>query len=295
MTAVPEESSALYCPTCSYDLRYTTEPRCPECGSPFDRKELAVSRIPWTHRKTLGTFGAWRGTLGLAIRPSQRLGQEIAFPIDGRTAGRFRWLNVLLAALLLAAGNAVLFPFLDPDLFRIHISYTYDVPGLALARIVSPAFALIDNPGRLFIVPIVALVTFAALSWWTPFLVWVTARSSPARPRAAALSHYLSAWFPMAVVAFFLDLGILVVIRDKSGDPSTAGIIAFVVFNVVVLCTWWFAHILLYGHATNAGILRAAIFAILHPVGTFFLFYVVSIATLLLLGLLALMVVSVTT
>jgi hypothetical protein len=26
----------MYCKHCLYDLRYVSEPRCPECGKPFD-------------------------------------------------------------------------------------------------------------------------------------------------------------------------------------------------------------------------------------------------------------------
>jgi hypothetical protein len=43
MNVAPEPvvlSEALHCPLCGYDLRATTEPRCPECGYAFDLGEL---------------------------------------------------------------------------------------------------------------------------------------------------------------------------------------------------------------------------------------------------------------
>ena len=120
MTPAPEDPPALFCPSCTYDLRYTTDPRCPECGTPFDRSQLAVSRIPWVHRKqkSLGTFKAWRKTFLLTLRHPTHLAREIALPVDARAASQFRWLNVLIATGLLAAATPILYPFTDPRSFR---------------------------------------------------------------------------------------------------------------------------------------------------------------------------------
>ncbi len=38
--ANPPQSEGLFCPNCEYDLTGLTEPRCPECGEPFDNEEL---------------------------------------------------------------------------------------------------------------------------------------------------------------------------------------------------------------------------------------------------------------
>lgn len=38
--AISSLDQALLCPLCEYDLRATTEPRCPECGYQFDLEEL---------------------------------------------------------------------------------------------------------------------------------------------------------------------------------------------------------------------------------------------------------------
>ncbi len=35
---------SLCCPRCGYDLRGLPEPRCPECGEPFDPAELERHR-----------------------------------------------------------------------------------------------------------------------------------------------------------------------------------------------------------------------------------------------------------
>ena len=155
--------------------------------------------------KSLGLFKAWLRTTLLVIRPSQRLAHEVALPIDPVAASRFRWLNVLLATLLLAAGNAAVYPFLDPDILRIHINFTYDAPQLAPTRILSPAFALIDGPTRLFALPITAFTTLAALAWWTPFLFWITAANTPARPRAPLSATISPRGIPIAVLVYFAN------------------------------------------------------------------------------------------
>ncbi|MFH1110781.1 MAG: hypothetical protein V1790_16525 [Planctomycetota bacterium] len=35
------------CVYCAYDLRGLVDPRCPECGMPFDRARLAQQAKPW--------------------------------------------------------------------------------------------------------------------------------------------------------------------------------------------------------------------------------------------------------
>ena len=43
-----------FCPDCGYDLRGISSDRCPECGHAVDPTSLAISIIPWTHRRSLG-------------------------------------------------------------------------------------------------------------------------------------------------------------------------------------------------------------------------------------------------
>ena len=303
MTSPAENPPALFCPTCTYDLRYTTEPRCPECGTPFDRNDLATSRIPWIHRKqkSLGLFKAWLRTTLLVIRPSQRLAHEVALPIDPVAASRFRWLNVLLATLLLAAGNAAVYPFLDPDILRIHINSHLRCPPTRPPHLpLSRACPAHRRPhAYLFALPITAFTTaLAALAWWSPFLFWITAAITPASPRAAALSYYLSAWLPIAVLVYFANPAILLSLRDHLGEPSTLAIVSVIILDVFTLFTCWIANTLLYARSTNPGIVRTTLFR--HPPPPrhhLLLFYAVSPLSppSFLLGLLALILASLTT
>ena len=88
---------------------------------------------------------------------------------------------------------------------------------------------------------------------------------------------------------------ILLSLRDHLGEPSTLAIVSVIILDVFTLFTCWIANTLLYARSTNPGIVRTTLFVILHPLGTIFLFYAVSIATLFLLGLLALILASLTT
>ncbi len=40
----PEDVLPVWCMQCGYELRALPEPRCPECGTPFDRGELLVEQ-----------------------------------------------------------------------------------------------------------------------------------------------------------------------------------------------------------------------------------------------------------
>jgi len=63
----PEHDFPVHCPECGYLLRALPEPRCPECGRPFDRGRLLVEKyvggngVP-PHRKK-GAF--WWGWIGV--------------------------------------------------------------------------------------------------------------------------------------------------------------------------------------------------------------------------------------
>ncbi len=41
-TSFPEDEFPIFCMICDYELRGLPEPRCPECGTPFDRGRLLV-------------------------------------------------------------------------------------------------------------------------------------------------------------------------------------------------------------------------------------------------------------
>ncbi len=116
------EGTALYCPACGYDLRHTEEPRCPECGSAFDRNTLIVSRIPWVHRRELGRVTAWWRTMTLAIFSPNKLAQEVALPVSWVDASRFRWVTIWGVSIGIATISSVLYRWADLTSFRVDCS-----------------------------------------------------------------------------------------------------------------------------------------------------------------------------
>jgi hypothetical protein len=101
-----------HCEQCGYDLRALTEPRCPECGKPFDPAAAPVPNIPWLHRQVIGTFPAYWETVLLATFLPVKFAHEIwgASRVQTWDAGRFRRTIVAQAVvstvLFVAAGIA---------------------------------------------------------------------------------------------------------------------------------------------------------------------------------------------
>ena len=123
--AVPADQDA-FCIHCQYNLRGLTEPRCPECGKPFDPAALNTSLIPWVHRRGIGRFRAfWRTIWRVTFSPRRLLLPEVARPARFRDGRNFRWftLAALLAGLYLVAGAAAIF-LCDTSGLNSSISYT---------------------------------------------------------------------------------------------------------------------------------------------------------------------------
>lgn len=96
------------CPECGYSLRGISSDQCPECGLAIDWATLSVSRLPWTHRRTIGRWRAyWRTDLLAILRP-RKLAEEMNRPVSFRDAQRFRHVTVFLGWVPLAASAAAI-------------------------------------------------------------------------------------------------------------------------------------------------------------------------------------------
>ncbi len=241
-------------PTCTYDLRYTTEPRCPECRLPLRPLPTRHLRIPLDPPKTKippAHSKAWAcpnppplPPPPLPPRPRSRLSPSTPAALPPAS----RWFNVLLALTLLfaAIGLALQYPFFDPDHLRIRINYFHGRhPQLALTglRMLSPAFRPHRRPLHPpHLPPRPAFAIAAALSWWTPFCFWILGKSNSLRHRAAPLSLYFSAWLLVATIILLLNIASLTFIHDIDiGDPlhprtARHTLILSIPFT---LLTWW--------------------------------------------------------
>ena len=105
------DDDSRHCGNCGYDLRGIGEPRCPECGTPFDPSRPAVAVVPWFHRRAIGNAAAvWRTWRLVAWRPG-RLGAEVWLDseLHARDATRFRWICVTVASISAALSLMMLF------------------------------------------------------------------------------------------------------------------------------------------------------------------------------------------
>ena len=98
--SVPAASAGeeFFCPSCGYSLRGISSDRCPECGLPIDRSQLAESQIPWSHRRRIGRFRAYWRTVWFCTFHRRRLADQVARPLSYSDAQRFRFVTVAIIA-----------------------------------------------------------------------------------------------------------------------------------------------------------------------------------------------------
>jgi hypothetical protein len=95
------EAEGLLCPRCGYDLRATTEKRCPECGEEIDRAGLGVSNFPWAHRGEIGWVWGYLKTVLLVTIDHPSIRHEGAKRQDSRSARMFEAISFALVAVVL--------------------------------------------------------------------------------------------------------------------------------------------------------------------------------------------------
>ena len=102
------------CAACGYDLRGLAQPRCPECGLAFDRRDL-LAEVPWLYRAAMGTWDAFAGTVRLVLLHPARLADQCdrSVYVEPAATHSFRRACLAVAAASLAT-VAVLHVF--PDL-----------------------------------------------------------------------------------------------------------------------------------------------------------------------------------
>ncbi|MGB1126372.1 MAG: hypothetical protein ACPG4Q_14305 [Phycisphaeraceae bacterium] len=62
----------VYCPVCDYNLHGLDDGNCPECGTPFEREKLKLSRVgrKETFKDVVGTLLGWPFMVWLAVVPA---------------------------------------------------------------------------------------------------------------------------------------------------------------------------------------------------------------------------------
>jgi hypothetical protein len=227
MTTPSPQHDALHCQACGYNLFGIESPNCPECGLIIDRTRLGESKIPWTHRKHIGIFRAFRRTGSLAIFHPQKLAEEINHPVSYADAQSFRMICISVGTLSLTI-PAILFAFFHNN----------------------SAITVIDRiAGCALIIPSTFLFFLAATG--LPALFFRPASLPILRQnRAVALSYYSAAPLTFLFVPVLIDIIIMLLLHflpnlDRSmALLATIGMIAFYMPPLLVFYLVFIAAIL---------------------------------------------------
>ena len=202
MPDAPTEAEELFCPACGYDLRGTSSDRCSECGEVINRDNLAVSRLPWTHRRHLGCVRAWWRTVLLVTFKPKSLAAEVARPVSLPDARRFRIITALLVGMLMAIilAGVILLIGGTGMLALLHLYNLTNArwPGWTLDLV------LPWNVGVFFlpVLPIGVVITFILIGG-VAHLIFRRRDMPPERQeRAAAIGEYTSGmliWLPLPI------------------------------------------------------------------------------------------------
>ncbi len=180
----------VYCHECGYNLRGIETTRCPECGKESPALQNADPRIPWIHRKSIGSVRAFLKTVLFATFSPRKLSEDVYLQIDFRDAQRFRWWTIGVAMFWVVTSTVLFFAAGPYDLYLGHIVND-------LYQMVWPC-----------VVANILILLYMILATGVPSLFF-DYRDIPVnlRNNAIALSYYCIApltWWPLPVVVSIL-------------------------------------------------------------------------------------------
>lgn len=191
-------STDLFCPYCGYNLRGTDSSRCTECGRCVSLADLSTSRIPWTHRKSVGRVRAFLRTINMATFHSPQLAESFHADLTWKDGRRFRLICILplaLTAIILLLANR-----------------GWEFLGLALSLVVGRPAGKIDNwvlqlgvPwyfGMLYwlVIVLTVLAFFLALSMLPVRLASFVRYPASLRDSALGAAQYVAGALPGGIV-----------------------------------------------------------------------------------------------
>ena len=248
---VPAEYD-VFCERCGYSLVGLVGDRCPECGANFDAGELPFARVPWLHRRRIGTFRAYRQTVAQVLRRPGAFAAELCRPvrISAHDAERFRVRTVYLAAT-----SAVL----------VALAVMW-INGELMQSWRSGPRPLGENILWLLILWLASCL-FLWMATDMPVFIW-KGLPSLAPTELAPLHHYAAAPLALAPV-----VGLLAVVAPTLAWVSNVPAEWFYILNlaaVVILVVWviscWMTPLILMRRATGCGFGRVALLGLYLPV-----------------------------
>ncbi len=213
MSQVPSESPVVpptaptiapSCPACGYSLRALESERCPECGLALTAEMRVASAIPWEHRRTIGAWRAYWGTVSLVMFRPREFYAALERPVAYRAARGF-WLRTV-------AGTSLLLIFAALAL----------IDAIFRSVIPSGPVTLTLLVGFLASLPISVLLGTGAFTYDCHPPV----RSIAEQNRAIGLGYYQSAAMWVFSAAMLLASLTLWATRDATG-PTIVGVLIF--------------------------------------------------------------------
>jgi hypothetical protein len=279
---VPSEGAAsddvdLFCPGCGYHLRGIEGiDCCPECGLAIDRTGVALSQIPWAHRRHIGRFRAYWRTVWLASLNPRKLAAESARRVGYRDAQRFRMITAVLAAAPIIAGVTAAF-VLSRSAGMFTVLMPSAIPGWAMYGNPTPSLdVLIPWEAGMTLYPMAPLavlllcilITGVHTYWFHPRRLPVVRQN-----RAVALAYYACAPLalsPVPVLLFAAVTGMNLAGLDDSAKESWVVVrilaIAFVLTTLAVITLTWRSMMTLLSRTTQSGVGRLLVAGALIPV-----------------------------
>lgn len=246
---VPEEYD-VFCHACGYSLIGLTGERCPECGRPFEPGELPYARVPWLHRRRIGCWPAYWGTVRQVVWRPRAFAEELCRPvrISADDAKRFRRLTVYVAATSIVTAVIVV-TWLNGALAVMWRTWR-DAAG----------FMLLAAWGW------VAAIVFLRLATDMPLFIWKGLPSLPAI-ELAPLHHYAAAPLAYAPLVSAVALGLPALAAYANAPPwaqqLSLGLGVLAVAGWLFVC--WLTPLVLMRAATGCGRRRVALLAAYLP------------------------------